>query len=129
MSTTPHRSDKVAQARGLREGGWSTHKIAGFMGVAQSTVMRWTDDEHLERVTNIRRSLDRQRLAAASAGRLRRSNATPEFRQARMVSLRGLGLSHLAIARVMTFDFPEQPISEDQVASALGDKKRGRLSA
>lgn len=47
------------------------------------------------------------------------SHTTPEFRHARMESLRSLGTSYAAIATIMNFDFRDQELTAEDVRRML----------
>lgn len=127
MTSIPARGRRhpigvVLEARRLREGEWSPDEIARLFSqrgvlVSARSVRRWTDPavERADRLSDLRQS---RAKAAARSGRLGRSDATPEFRLARMRALRGLGMSCGSIATVMNFDFGSG-LSEHQVRWAL----------
>lgn len=125
MSRVRHSSDHVAEAQRLFAGGWSRYQIAKLfrrrgVSVDENTISAWVDPERADR--DRRRQAERARILAArrSGGRLGAGpRRGPEFRQARMTSLRGLGMSYDAIAKVMSFDFPGEPVREWQVKDAL----------
>jgi hypothetical protein len=131
MSAARHDSSSMTEARTLREAGWSYRAIASLLTrrgspVADTTVAEWCDPEKAAR----RRRRNLRRMAAANSQRNHgRLGAGPprsmEFRDARMRSLRTAGLSMNAIAKVMTFDFPDEPWTEREVRDLLKDVAKG----
>ncbi len=115
----------VAEANRLHDGGWSAYAIAALFRrrgthVDERTVKAWVDPDTAAR----RREQTRQRMrrinAERTGGRLGAGPPrSPDFRFARIVSLRALGLSRAAVAKVMTFDFPDTPVTEAEVRYAL----------
>ena len=121
----PHSTAIVQEALRLHEGGWSARGIARILRqrgivVSDSTIGTWVDPSILERRRAKARTRARREWAARCGGRLASGpRRSPEFRLARMQSLQQLGLSIQAIATVMTFDFPDQPLTVWQVRRAL----------
>lgn len=127
-----HNSRTVAQARRLADAGHRLHEIVGFLGnegitVNARVVKTWIDDEFAEhRRTQARRRM-RLANAAKTKGRLGAGpKRSPEFRLERMRSLHDLGASLSSIAIMMSFDFPDEPVSRSQVTSALFDGRMPR---
>lgn len=122
---TPHSTSTVVEARRLHEAGWSIYAVAKLLrrrgiSVDETTIAEWVDPKLAER----RRDEQARRFRALSARRSRgRLGAGPprsgEFRLERMKSLRALGVSYSDIAKTMSFDFPDEPITEDKVRHAL----------
>lgn len=125
--------EQVEAIRLREEGEWSVAEIARIMrrrgfDVSEGAVRMWVDPEHAERQRDRDRQYRRRQRAARSEGRLRGNHSTPEMRAARVRALRVAGLSHSAIVKVMTLDFPEHPLTVDQVRYQLGED-RGRAAA
>lgn len=116
----------VIRACELREAGWSCAKIADFLsqelGVrpAPNTVLLWTDPKQAAR-QSVRVRIGHQRARRKRlTGRMPAvSNLSPEFKAIRARALRESGLSFNAIAKVMTFDFPQEPVDAQQIRYAL----------
>jgi hypothetical protein len=127
-----HSTQTVAEARRLHAAGWTVYSIAKLMRrrgsrVSDTTIAGWVNPELADR----RRREEAQRARVISARRCRgRLGAgpprSPEFRFERMRSLRAMGVAYSAIAAVMTFDFPGEPITADQARHAL---KSGEIPA
>lgn len=115
----PHTPADIAEANRWRESGWSYGDIQGFLAdagvrVHRRTIQLWTNPEAA--ATHRRNDLAVKRRARARAlrGRLA-GHRSPEFRATRVHSLRDTGMSCSAIAKAMTFDFPDHPLTEHQV--------------
>lgn len=129
MST--HNTEAVKEAKHLFRNGWKPYSIAKLFkrrgnAVSETTVTAWVDPETAER----RRAEGRQRARAKSAAKTRgRLGAgpprSPEFKIARMRSLRDLGVSYAAIATVMNFDFPDDDITEMDVRQMVSASRNG----
>lgn len=127
-----HTSETVAAARRLHSGGWSIYGIAKLMrrqgtSVDETTIAEWVDPQLAERRRLLQARRYRINSARKTQGRLGAGpSRSPEFRLERMRNLRELGVSFNAIAKVMTFDFPGEPITEDQARHALRNNEPPR---
>lgn len=120
-----HTAQDIEQARTLYDGGWSPKQISGLfrrrgLRVHEDTIAEWVDPALAER----RRERQRQRMRELNARRTGgRLGAGPprsaEFRRARIESLAAMGVPARSIAKVMSFDFPDTPVSEWHVRQAL----------
>ena len=79
-----------------------------------TTIYLWTRPDYRERHNRATRQRAARRTAEASSYRWP-ANRTVEWRIGRARALAELDLSMAAIAKVMSFDFPDTPISEHQV--------------
>lgn len=107
----PCASD-IAAARRMHADGWTITQVTAILNgrglrVSAAAVGRWVDPERAERHVTQSRELKRRRR-----------------REARLKALADAGLLAPAIAKVMTLDFPEHPMTSWQVRWAL---KTGRL--
>lgn len=121
-----HSSATIAEAQRMAAAGWTAYAIAQVFARRdgpspdERTVRTWIDEKYAEK----RRAKQAQRYRVLKAKRSRgRLGAgpprSPEFRMERMRSLRALGIAFDDIAKAMTFDFPREPVSGDQVRYAL----------
>lgn len=128
MTAVRHTTAAVALATQLAAAGWRPSEIPailsrelGIKPPARSTVHYWLNDGYAEKRRRSGRARKRKHVAAHASGSMRSNHRTPEFRLTRMRALRTAGLSHAAIAKVMTLDFPDAPLTRHQVAGALDD--------
>lgn len=129
-----HSSALIAEARQMHDAGWSCYRIAKIfrrrgVSISDTTVATWVDPVRAEYRRRLHRQSKARANAAKSGGRLGAGPPrSPQFRAERMRSLRALGMSHSAISKVMTFDFPAHPVSEEQVRYMLRDAPKGRAA-
>lgn len=120
-----HTTATVAEARRMFDGGWTIYEIARILSgrrakIDPTTVGHWVDPDYSQRRLREQRERMNRLTAQRTGGRISaKPPRSAHFRFERMKSLRALGLSHRAISTVMTFDFPDTPLSEDQVRYAL----------
>lgn len=119
-----YSSAAVARARQLRAVNWSISEIPrvlereGHGHPSQFTVRLWVDPRrHAASQAAVRRA--HAHRSAAKSDFTFPSNRTPEWRVGRIKALGGLGLSNEAIAKVMSFDFPDTPVTRHQVAGVF----------
>lgn len=111
-------------ARDLHAGGWKPTAIRRLLGEAGHeqpsvyTIHQWTNPTYKERQLAQHRRRDAERTAAQSDFRWPNSRSTT-WRLRRMETLRGLGLSYVAVAKVMSHDFPDAPVTCHEVERAL----------
>lgn len=118
------RPQAVATAQRMRDGGWTAAQIRDYLAqrghdVTIGTVRRWADPEQARKHREDSRARSHRLRAAARGGRMGREGQSAEFRDQRLRALRDAGLSMNAIAKVMTLDFPDTPLTERQVRTAL----------
>lgn len=121
----------VVTARQLRAGGETFPQIAEFIGEQYGaqpsidTVRGWCSKRVADRARkrNLQRKRARAALGGTTGGRLGNSAHTPEFRLARMVALRSEGMSDVAIAAVMSFDY-RAPVTAMEVGGLLAEDVR-----
>lgn len=113
----------VAKARSLAEGGWRPAQIRRLLADEHervptlSTVIHWVDETEARKHRDAQRNIMRK---AGAKGSLRLpQNRSSVWRMARMRALRDAGLSHQAVATVMSFDFPDFPVTRREVERAL----------
>jgi hypothetical protein len=114
-TATRYPAKMAARACELRIAGWTIPQIERLLVdefgscPSETTIRKWTDPGFHERVTAAQRERRRRRESATHSGRFPSNftTFTDEFKWARVRSLRGLGVSYEAIARVMSFDFRE----------------------
>lgn len=120
-----HRTDVVLEAQALAAGGWGPYVIAKIFKkrgtpVSGKTIQDWIDPRIAERRRDAQRKRMRRINAARTRGRLGAGPPrSPEFRLARMQSLRDLGMSYNAIAIVMNFDFLDEMLTGDRVRNMV----------
>jgi hypothetical protein len=120
-----HSSATVAEAQRLHAAGWSVYGIAKLLrrrgtSVDETTIAEWVDPALAERRRREQALRYRIRNARKTGGRLGAGPPrSPEFRLERIRSLDKAGVSAEAIAKVMTFDFPNEPITGHMVRHAL----------
>ena len=129
VSENPHArrypASAVIRARELRDAGWSLRQITRLMRrefgvpVPQSTVACWVDDEQARKQRLRSYNAHRRRWNAKVTGRLGSPHLTLDFKLIRLRALHEHGLSPGSIARVMSFDFPDEPLTEHQVRYSL----------
>ena len=124
IAAPSHTAAAVALARQLHDGGWGVAEIRAYLAkrgidVHHSTVYRWTNEAYAERSRRAKRiATNRNRQRAG--GRLGVDRHSDEFRLERMIGLRATGMSCSAIAKAMTFDWPDDPMNEHRVRYLLG---------
>lgn len=129
VSGNPHArrypARAAVRARELRDAGWSLRHITLLirrelgLPVAQSTVCGWVDEEQARKQRLRSYNAHRRRWNAKVTGRLGSPHLTLDFKLIRLRALHEHGLSASSIARVMSFDFPDQPLTEHQVRYSL----------
>lgn len=127
LSPRQRRYDSGAVARTveLRAAGWDLGEIQDRLelerGVRPSreTLAIWTNPTRAASKAASVKRVNRRRWNARITGRMpSTANLTSDFRLIRARALREAGLSANAVARVMTFDFPGSPVTEQQVRYA-----------
>jgi hypothetical protein len=120
-----HSVGLMIEARHLAEdGGWSAPEIAQLFAkrgvtVSERQVYRWIDPKLAERDREASKAYWRSKIPERGT-KLGQPHHTPEFKLARARELqRDRKLSCAAIAGVMSHDYPDQPVSEEQVWRAL----------
>jgi hypothetical protein len=114
----------AARARVLREGGWSSEAIAGFIErefgarPTRGTVLRWCDPDFAERVDRWRRATNMRANAERWTFRVGGQRPSDEYRTAFVRRLAGEGVSAQAIGKVCGVVFGE-PLTRDQVYGLL----------
>ncbi len=118
----------MVRAKQLREAGWSLDRIADLLecelGVRPhvDTIAIWTIPSRARSYEQSVKRADRRRRNANATGRMpNAARFSADFQLIRAKGLRAAGLSVEAVAKAMSFDFPESPVSKDQVRHALED--------
>lgn len=118
-----HTAKVAAEAVRLREAGWTIPQIRDVLAArgidpppCRTTIMRWTTPGFAER-RQAKATVRKRELYEPSYRPAGRKSAV--WRAGRMRALFEAGLSPNAVAKVMTFDFPEHPVSGHQVRYAL----------
>lgn len=124
MTAVRHSAATMLEAQRLAAAGWTSQGIVRVFArngitVTERTVKRWVDPDFAAKRRRSQVLREREKNAAARGGRLAGPPRSPEFRQARIESLAKLGVSMAAIAKVMSFDFPNEPITVRVVEHAL----------
>lgn len=121
-----HSTATMRRARELHAAGWSYYRIAQLLGreldvsISQTTVMRWCDPEQHAKAIIGQRQRNRTVNTAKRSGRLGVTSHTVEFQEHRARRLHERGqLSHLAVQRVMAFDYPGQGWTAARVRELL----------
>lgn len=125
MSAVRHSAKVMAEARRLREAGWSLNEIRRLMAAdgidpvpAIGTIAIWTDDAARRRELDRQARKHRELRVARSDFRLPGVRG-PEWRLGRIRALADAEVGILDIARVMSIDFPGEPITRHDVRYAL----------
>lgn len=116
----PHSTATLRRVYELNEAGWTPTQMLlvladeGFDRPSLTTIYLWLRPDYRERsrVANQRRSARRSASSGSFHWPARRS---PEWKLARMRVLKDAGLSCEAVATVMTLDFPDTPLTGNQV--------------
>lgn len=121
-------ADHVAdRARELHAAGFPKKRIAKIVAdefglpapPTANTITAWVDPELAERWKDANRIRKRHRLRSATLSVVQGAARSDDWKLERMRALREGGLSYRAVAAVMSLDFPDDPVTEDQVRYAL----------
>lgn len=121
--TYPVSTMKLAQS--MAAGGWSPTEIQralrrdGKAVPTRTTIIGWTTPDYAERQREKSRRKGHLRSVEQNGGRLAVGRRSDVFKAARIKALRIEGMSCSAIAKVMSFDFPDDPVTEHQVRYLL----------
>ena len=116
----------MARAIEHREAGWTLREIQRMLAdefgcdpPSPATIATWTNPKLADRLRAAGR--ERQRRLRRDGMQYRMPTTRhADWRFGRMLALAEVeGLSCAAIARVMTFDFPDTPVTEHQVRYAI----------
>lgn len=123
---TPQRAALMADAKRMYAAGWKPYTIWQLYrrrghAVSANTVKEWCRPELAAKRREAQRRRKNAKAAELTDGRMPTAWLSPEWRLARMRALDRAGLSARAIARVMSFDFPDSPLTEHQVRNALAN--------
>lgn len=114
-----HTITKKQQAIRYSEAGWNDAWIGRQLGVSRTTVGRWVNPTRELRFRAESERTHAQRATERGQRPIGHYLARPEFKFARIQTLRALPMSYAAIAKVMAFDFGDAWLNEDNVRRAL----------
>jgi hypothetical protein len=113
----------VAEARRLKAAGWSLRRIAKIFeqrgcdpAPTQSTIYNWVRGYS---ATPKQREWQARRSAEASGGRILAAPSRPEFRLVRARALHRQGMPVEWVAAVMSFDYPDRPVTGPDIVRAF----------
>ena len=132
MSAVRFTSRDYHEVRVLHDAGWGPREIQRILrdrGMdpvpSHMTIWRWVNPEGHQRHREQTNAINRARRAG-SARFVFPLPRGPEWKEQKMRLLRAQeGLSFNAIAKIMTFDFPDDPWTEDEVRDLLKDVTKG----
>lgn len=128
MTKRSYPVSTMQRAITLHASGWSYSTIPAVLdreGLGRPspfTVRLWVDPVRREKSAAASRRRNAARSAARSEFRFPAGRSV-EWRLGRMRVLRAAGLSYTAITKVMNVDFPDAPLSVEQVEGAIRDDR------